>query len=61
MKDTISPCTGCQERSAECHGVCEKYAKWLEEHREYKRENYRRKYPEIYEYIVGRVYRGGKR
>lgn len=24
-----SPCKGCNERTAECHGNCEKYRQWL--------------------------------
>lgn len=33
---TISPCKGCEERTAEpnCHGICEKYLTWQREHKE---------------------------
>ena len=29
---TKSPCHGCEQRSAECHGICEEYLEFVEVH-----------------------------
>ena len=54
----IAPCKGCKERSAECHGSCERYAEWQQDHDKDKCKQYKEKYPELYDYIVERRYRG---
>ena len=54
----INPCKGCKDRSAECHAKCKKYAEW---HTEYLAKKYKQnmeRYPELYDYIVGKRYRG---
>lgn len=54
----VNPCKGCKERSADCHGSCERYAEWRQDHIERKREINKEKYPELYDYIVEIRYRG---
>lgn len=39
-----APCFGCENRSAECHSVCEKYKVAREENAAQKREISRKKY-----------------
>lgn len=59
MRDpVISPCKGCPDRSAECHGKCEKYAAWNDRHVEWNKEHWDRKHPEFYDYVVDKRYRG---
>ena len=37
----MSPCKGCEERSAECHGTCERYAEYRAVHEaEYERRKF---------------------
>lgn len=33
---TICPCKGCADRTAVCHGKCEKYTEWREEREKMK-------------------------
>ena len=34
MSSGISPCKGCGERKAGCHGQCKPYQEWAEQRRE---------------------------
>lgn len=62
MRDpVISPCKGCEDRSAECHAKCEEYAAWVKRHRAWLEEMQRKKYPEMYEYVADKAYRGRER
>ncbi len=36
----MNPCFGCNERNEDCHGVCEKYLNWKDEHDEQKRQEW---------------------
>ena len=43
----LNPCYGCEDRHAECHAGCERYAAWKAEHEAEKDERYRRERPAI--------------
>lgn len=36
MRKNGCPCSGCEERSVECHGKCEKYKAWCDKRKEDK-------------------------
>lgn len=45
MNDAHNPCSrDCPDRSAGCHGTCEKYAEWSAEHNRQREEQHRLKY-----------------
>lgn len=54
----VNPCKECKKHSPECHGSCERYNDWLQDHIERKREINKEKHPEMFEYIVEKRYRG---
>lgn len=62
MRDPVMcPCKGCEERTAECHARCKKYAAWAKRHKAWLEEVETEKYPEHYEYIADKHFRGRER
>lgn len=49
MKIGDSPCKTCTDRTAECHGSCERYKSWKGEYEKWKAEKH--KY-DVEEYIM---------
>ena len=62
MRDkVIAPCKGCEDRTSECHADCERYAAWVKRHRAWLDKVRKEKYPELYDYVGDRAYRGRER
>lgn len=49
MSITDSPCKLCTDRTAECHGQCERYKAWKEEYGAYKDKKHKQ---EVQEYVM---------
>ena len=55
------PCKGCEERTAECHGTCERYGAWAEERqRVNEQKNKEKKLREYYIELGHKIRKRGR-